>query len=402
MAKTVVAVYRNTQDAEHAVQHLLREGFNRDDISVVAKDTRKDTGTTYTTHDSPVEGATAGAGAGAVLGGIGGLLLGLGALAIPGIGPIVAAGPIAAALAGAGAGAVAGGITGALVDWGIPSEDANIYGESVRRGGIMVAVRTDDTHAQHAANILENHNPLDVSRHAAEWRQREGWTRFDEKAGNLRQDELTIPIIEEELRIGKRQTERGGVRVERTVTETPVEEQVRLRDETVHVERRNVDRPASESDLDTFEEGTIEIIEEHEEPVVEKQARVVGEVNVKKEARERVETVAGTTRRTDVNVENLRSGEFRDLDDPGEVAYLGYENDWQNHWQSHYANTGRNFDDYRGAYVYGCRLYDSDIGDWTTAETRAREYWRNNYPHQRWEDYRDAVRQGFMICERRM
>ncbi|HSJ58784.1 MAG TPA: YsnF/AvaK domain-containing protein [Anaerolineae bacterium] len=401
MAKTVIAVYRDAEAAEAAVEDLLRNDFTRNDISVVARDTREELKVDYESDD-PGEGAAAGAGFGAVLGGAAGLLAGLGALTIPGIGPIVAAGPIAAALAGAGIGAAAGGITGALVDWGVPSEDAHIYGESVRRGGILVSVRASDARAQRAAEILEQNSPVDVKRHAETWREREGWTRFDERAGELSRDELTIPIVEEDIRVGKRRTTGAGVRVERYVTETPVEEQVRLRDEHVEVERRRVDRPASDVDFDAFEEGTIEIIEEHEEPVVEKQARVVGEVAVKKEARERVETVTGKERRTDVRVEDLDdTREFRDLDDPGEVAYLGYENEWQRHWQSNYANTGRNFDNYRGAYVYGCRLYDADVGDWNAAEPTARRYWAENYPNQRWEDYRDAVRQGFMVCERR-
>jgi len=399
VAKTVIAVYRDAEAAEAAVEDLLHNDFNRNDISVVARDTREDIRVDYEADD-PGEGAAAGAGFGAVLGGAAGLLAGLGALTIPGIGPIVAAGPIAAALAGAGVGAVAGGITGALVDWGVPSEDANIYGEGIRRGGIMVAVRAPDDRAEYAAEILENNDPVDLNRHAQTWRQ-QGWTRFDETGRELTGEEMTIPVMEEQLRVGKRETTTGGVRVERYVTETPVEEQVRLRDETVRVERRDVNRPASETDFDTFEEGTIEILEEHEEPVVEKQARVVGEVNVKKEARERVETVRGDVRRTDVRVTDVDDTEFRDLDDPGEVAYLGYENDWRTHWQNTYARTGRNFDEYRGAYVYGCRLYDSDLGDWGTAETEARRYWMNNYPNQRWEDYRDAVRQGFMVCERR-
>ena len=113
-----------------------------------------------------------------------------------------------------------------------------------------------------------------------------------------------IPVVEEELAVGKREVERGGVRVRTEVQERPVQEQVNLREEHVRVERRPVDRPATQADINRAQQsGTIEVREKAEQPVVQKQARVVEEVVVGKEATQRTETVRDTVRRTDVEVE---------------------------------------------------------------------------------------------------
>lgn len=197
MASTVVALYDDFASANAAVRDLVDNGFNRNDVSIVASDAsgeysrylgtgteaRIDTGTSST-----AEGASVGAGIGAVIGGLGGLLVGLGALAIPGIGPVVAAGPLAAALsalAGAGAGAVAGGVTGgllgALMDLGVPRETAEYYAEGVRRGGHLVTVNTSDDMTNRAVEILNHHNPVDVNERVTQWRQ-SGWTGYDPNA----------------------------------------------------------------------------------------------------------------------------------------------------------------------------------------------------------------------------
>src|SRR5690606_27549025 len=111
---------------------------------------------------------------GGVIGGTAGLVAGMASLAIPGLGPIIAAGPIAAALTGAGVGAVAGGIIGALTNLGVHEDDAHYYAESVRRGGALVLVRAEDARAQLAADIMQQHNAVDIDQRAAEWRQA-GW-----------------------------------------------------------------------------------------------------------------------------------------------------------------------------------------------------------------------------------
>jgi hypothetical protein len=115
---------------------------------------------------------------GALFGGLGGLLIGLGALAIPGLGPIVAAGPIATTLAGAGIGAAGGGLIGALKDAGVPDEEAGVYAESIRRGGTMVTVRAPEVLRDRVADILDEHGAVDVDERASSYRTA-GWTGFD-------------------------------------------------------------------------------------------------------------------------------------------------------------------------------------------------------------------------------
>ena len=123
-----------------------------------------------------------------------------------------------------------------------------------------------------------------------------------------------MPVVQEEARIGKRAVERGGVRVLRRVTATPVSELVRLREERARVERRSVDREATPAELDSFREDSIEVRERTEEPVVEKVARVVEEVVVGREVGERTEKVDDSVRRTEVEVEKLAQDADRRLE----------------------------------------------------------------------------------------
>jgi uncharacterized membrane protein len=115
---------------------------------------------------------------GAAAGGIGGLLLGLTPIVIPGIGPALAAGPLAATLMGAGLGAAAGGLMGALTDLGVPEEEAGYYAEGVRRGGVLVMVEAEEAMADRVVSILSHHHPIDLAERVEQWRQ-SGWTRFD-------------------------------------------------------------------------------------------------------------------------------------------------------------------------------------------------------------------------------
>jgi len=121
----------------------------------------------------------------------------------------------------------------------------------------------------------------------------------------------SIPIVEEELQVGKREVQRGGVRVYSHVVATPVEEEIRLREEHVRIQRNAVNRPATEADFQAFKEGSVELTETGEEAVVSKQARVVEEVTVGKDVSERTETVKDTVRRTEVEVEEIPGQELR-------------------------------------------------------------------------------------------
>ena len=192
--------------------------------------------------------------------------------------------------------------------------DSGRYAETVRRGGtVLIVDAADEQQADRARDLLAAMDgSVDIDERASQW-GREGWTGFDARSADMPRSaaatgtEATqvMPVVQEELQVGKRAVSNGGVRVIQRVTETPVKEMIRLRDERATIERRPVDRPASEADFANFKEGTIEVRETVEEPVVAKTARVVEEVVVGKEVQERTETVADTVRRTDVEVERL-------------------------------------------------------------------------------------------------
>ena len=207
----------------------------------------------------------------------------------------------------------------------LPDEDRHTYEEGVRRGGAVLTADVDDDAVDRAVKVLDEAGSVDVDQRASEWRS-SGW---DYPAGGAMAaggasafggfgkgdagdrdtamrgtgDEEVIPVVEEKLVVGKRDVDRGGVRVRSYVTETPVHEQVRLRDERINVERRTVDQPLSAADGDAFRERTIDMTATGEEAVVSKTARVVEEVVVSKTADERVEQIDDTVRRTDVEVD---------------------------------------------------------------------------------------------------
>lgn len=194
-SKTVVGVFDQVADAKRVVSELENAGFSRDDISVVANKNTSGTDSGAVTTDAEIETSGAGshlasdAGIGAALGGVGGLLLSVAGLAIPGIGPVLAIGPIVAALSGAGIGAVAGGIVGALTESGVPEEEAHHYAEGVRRGHCLVTVRTDEANAERAREVMDQHGSVNVDDRVSNWRDR-GWTQHEAGSAPLSADEL--------------------------------------------------------------------------------------------------------------------------------------------------------------------------------------------------------------------
>ena len=186
--KTIVGVFNSVQDAHAAVRDLEAQGIARDEISVVAN--KHASG--YDTMDDrdKTSDVVADAGIGAAIGGVGGLLLSAaGALTIPVIGPVLAAGPIAAALTGAGIGAAAGGLVGALTESGIPEEHAKHYAEGVRRGDVLVTVRSDEMNTERVCDVLDNHGAIDVDDRVQNWKQR-GWSGWNDTAQPYTSDEL--------------------------------------------------------------------------------------------------------------------------------------------------------------------------------------------------------------------
>ena len=275
--------------------------------------------------------------------------------------------------AGAGMGTTGMGTTGSggmltrLAGWGIPNQDAQVYAEGVRRGGSLLKLRLEEEDVDRAMDVLERGNVVDVEERGSAYRD-SGWTGYDETAayyddqsaeeervryspgrtaidttagttagtaagltgaaaamrdvntdstrttrtGSAEREEQ-IPIVEEQVNIGKRSVERGGVRVRSYVVETPVEEQVRLRDETVTVERRpgGLVEGSTEVPADAFRERTIEVTETDEEAVVSKTAHVRETVVVRKDVEERAQSVRDTVRRTEVEIEDTRDKSTR-------------------------------------------------------------------------------------------
>ncbi len=219
------------------------------------------------------------------------------------------------------------GFWSSLKEFFLPEEDRHTYAEGIRRGGTLLTVRAEEARLDRAMDVLEQAGAVDLDTREAEWRH-EGGTGPGAATGAAAATGATaaagttttgpaktsaaqtggaeaIPIVEERLRVGKRDTGRGRVRVRSYVVETPVEEQVALRQERVDVDRRPVDRPVADADR-AFQERTIEATETAEEAVVSKEARVTEELAVRKEAEERTETVRDTVRRTEVEVDDDR------------------------------------------------------------------------------------------------
>ena len=222
------------------------------------------------------------------------------------------------------------GFFGSIKDLFVPDEDRYAYAEGMRRGAVLLSVQVEESQVSRASDIIEHSGAVDLDAQEATWKK-SGWTGYDAAAHKTAsstmtagatataatatakpaaapagQDE-TIKVIEERLAVGKRAVEGGRVKVRAYVVEHPVEEQVTLHQESVSVERRPVDRAATAADLNAFQERTIEATATSEEAVVGKEARVVEEIGIHKEAADRVETVRDTVRKTQVDVEDTTS-----------------------------------------------------------------------------------------------
>ena len=195
MTQTITGLFDRYEDARLAVTDLETAGVPHKDISIVANDTHGDHSKSAETASKAGEDAGKGAGIGAAVGGLGGLLAGIGALAIPGLGPVVAAGWLASTAVGAVGGAViggaAGGLVGALTKAGVPEEDAHVYAEGVRRGGTLVSAKVDDAYAATAQAILNGERAVDVAGRGALYRE-EGWSSFDDTAAPYTVEEVLV------------------------------------------------------------------------------------------------------------------------------------------------------------------------------------------------------------------
>jgi uncharacterized protein (TIGR02271 family) len=273
-------------------------------------------------------------------------------------------------------------------------DDRELYTEAARRGAVAGGVSFDrDDEPATIIQIMQRHNPINLATQADQWRK-EGWTGRTAAAGTttgvaagaartttsaaaatrpatsataaasaqrVQQGTETVPVVEEQLQVGKRAVQSGGVRVHTRVIEKPVQEQVNLREEHVHVERHPVDRPLTAADK-PFQERVIEATETVEQPVVAKQARVVEEVNVRKDVNQRTETVRDTVRRTDVQVEQIDT-------DPK----------------------------YAPARDFATRFFSDNRykgRSWDEVEPDARRSFEQSYPGK-WSEFRDVIRSRY-------
>jgi uncharacterized protein (TIGR02271 family) len=308
-------------------------------------------------------------------------------------------------------------------------DHATRYSSAVTAGQhVLTLTTTSEPEVERAADVLERFGPIDIDeRHDLQGNAaslgtsayqtqssstlQAGSMQSGTQSGNLsgslsdselRSDSLqretavdrttgkaAIPVVQEEVRVGKRQVERGGVRVFSRLVETPVNETVSLREEHVSVERRPVDRPVNPADVAALKDQTIELRETAEEAIVQKSARVVEEVVVGKEVSQRQENIKDTVRHTEVEVQSLQGGASDD------------DTYYRNDWQTNYASLGGTYDDYAPAYRYGNEMRRDaryQGRNWDDVESDLRSDWDTRYGSSgssTWERMKAAVRSGW-------
>jgi uncharacterized protein (TIGR02271 family) len=290
--QTVVGMFDNATEAQRAVSELQSAGFSRESFDIATRPGGSNTsnvGSSYTSDtnrsnrgdsDHYNESGTAVEGA--------------------------------ADAVGRGAEHTGSAIGNFFRDlFGTDGEEASRYTSVAERSCSIVTVHCDSRdQAERAADILDDAGAVDVDERATQY----GYTGARSNAGygqdvNSVEGEQSMKVMREDIQVGKREVEKGGARLRSRVIERPVEERVRLREEHVFIDRQPVDRAATDADFETFREGTIEMRERAEVPVVNKEARVVEEVRLGKEATEREETIRDTVRSTEVDVERLDESE---------------------------------------------------------------------------------------------
>jgi uncharacterized protein (TIGR02271 family) len=272
----------------------------------------------------------------------------------------------------------------------VPEPDSSIYLEGVRMGGTILTARADNNRMQRAAEIMSGYNMVNVQDRARDWRATNADLPEMSTTANNRN---VLEVIEEDLEIGKETVERGRMRVYSVVTEQPIEENISLREETVRVQRRPVDRTVA-ADPTLFQEKSVEVVERAEVAHVDKVARVVEEVVVGKEINERVETIHDTVRRQDVQVEEV--GVSTGMG--GRRDFSTYENDFRTYYTSNWANSGMTYDQYAPGLRYGYDLAYNDAyrnKRWSDIEIDARRDWEARNPGTAWDKVKSAVQHSW-------
>lgn len=403
--QTVVGVFDTTDDAENARESLLDSGFSDSEI-VVQANPEAQSGDYLSTTDSTITGTAHRSNEG------------------EGEGFLAGVGRFFSDLFGSD-----------------ETERAGHYSEAVRRGSTVVSVTVDDpVRVEQARATLAAAGAVDLDKRTESWRE-EGYAGFDpasapyqpeqiaaersryQTTSSMRQagdalmpddtrtrqvaDGTVLPVVREDLEVGKREVDLGTVRVFSRTETRPVEEQVQLREERADIERRTVDRPASEADLKAFQDGSaIEIHETSERPVVSKTARVVEEVVVGTQASTRTETVSDQLRSTVVEVDKSNAG-MNTAPGMGSTTGMGSMGstdmaspDYRSHYQTYQSSLGGSYEDYEPAYQYGSTLRaDPRYANrsWDEVEADARSDWAGRNPDgaSTWEKTKMAVRHGW-------
>jgi len=289
-------------------------------------------------------------------------------------------------------------------------DDAEVsaYSEHVRRGGAVLKVDVEDEpEVDVAREVLQSAGAVDIDERVSEWKQ-SGWSSGTDTtatttsamaAGSARASGLdsraetdqVIPVVREDVQIGKRTVKAGGVRVYSRMVEDQVHESVDLREERAHIERVPVDRPASEADLRALGDRSIEVEESVERPVVQKTARVVEEIRVGKDVRQQRADIHETVRHTEVDVQ--RSGA-----DERMRAYADFEKDYRADFSTRFGARGRRYEEVEPAYRFGHSLAGDEryrSSRWEDVETQARSDWEQRNSGSAWDDMKDAVRHAW-------
>lgn len=267
MNQTVIGIFENKTEAQHAVQDLMSEGITREKVDIAAESAtgHRDTTTTAHTRDDRNDDSFSN---------------------------------FFSSLFG-------------------NNDEARSYSEVARRGWIVTVHADSRQEAERSAEVLDKNGAVDVDERARQYRAGGAAAAHHGSATTSTRSNDTdqsVPVIEEKVEIGKRVVETGGARLRSRIIEKPVEEKLRLRQEHLHIERNPVNRPATEADLANFKDGEINVTERAEIPMVNKEARVVEEIKLGKDVQEHEETVRENVRSTDVDIEKIRPEDDVDPD----------------------------------------------------------------------------------------
>jgi stress response protein YsnF len=261
----------------------------------------------------------------------------------------------------------------------VPEPDIHVYLAGVRQGGTLITANVADSMATRVAEIMSGFSMVNINQRAEELRS----TDSSLTLSNPAVDENVIEVIEEELQVGKAEQERGRMRIYNVVTEREVSENVGLRDETIRVQRRAVNRTvAINSDL--FKERSFEMVEVDEVATVGKIARVVEEIVLSKDVAEKIETIKETLRRQDVEIEEV----------PAVRAFEDYEPEFRSYYEANLAGKGFSYDQMAPALRFGYKLAVTEpfrSNPWTAVEADAHRLWEERNPGT-WEQAKGAVR----------